>query len=191
MGGIIKKTVLPNKPSICFQTFTPLYHWHILGKCVYDGPIVSRTERSYSWTTPSESLLWLAFSASFPGLPLLQLCLCVCALFLRRNLHSLVDTLCNSDPRDSHFARAFWRWLRKQEWRAMLPEPFLYLNRNKIRKTNVYERPVVMWNKISQQTRSPDIACAQGGGCPLWSQSWQSPLLGWMAFVSTKRCVSW
>ncbi|CAL1127365.1 unnamed protein product [Cladocopium goreaui] len=37
-----------------------------------------------------------------------------------RNLHSLVDTLCNSDPRDSHFARAFWRWLRKQEWRAMV-----------------------------------------------------------------------
>ena len=37
----------------------------------------------------------------------------------RRNLRQLVDS-CGDDPKN--YPRAFWRWLKKQPWRKMLPE---------------------------------------------------------------------
>lgn len=43
-----------------------------------------------------------------------------CAMTLRRNLRSLVDLTSSDDV--SNYPRAFWRWLKKKRWRAMMPE---------------------------------------------------------------------
>ena len=50
---------------------------------------------------------------------------------LRKNLRELADM----NERDSkHAATRFWRWLRKQPWRKMLPEPKAFLDSNKKRR---------------------------------------------------------
>ena len=43
----------------------------------------------------------------------------------RRNLQRLVDLTAPDDHRN--YQRTFWRWLEKQKWRSMLPQPFMWL----------------------------------------------------------------
>lgn len=49
----------------------------------------------------------------------------LCDLSLRKNLRSLVDKA--NKEYDNNVPRTFWRWLRDQPWRRMLPEPVEYL----------------------------------------------------------------
>jgi len=83
----------------------------------------------------------------------------------------------------------------------MLPEPFLYLNRNKIRKTNVYERPVVTWKKyhnkqdhlILRALRVEVVLCDPSRDSPLYLGEWHLFLpsdvfLGKYVNVSDSRC---
>lgn len=44
---------------------------------------------------------------------------------LRKNLRTLVDLTAANDHRN--YQRTFWRWLEKQSWRSMLPQPFMCL----------------------------------------------------------------
>lgn len=53
--------------------------------------------------------------------------------FLRRNLRKLVDN--TSAETEKNIPRSFWRWLKGQPWRRMLPDPHVCL---------VLER--LMWN---------------------------------------------
>ena len=45
----------------------------------------------------------------------------------RQNLKNLVDLTPQSGDPNNH-ARTFWRWLRKQSWRRMLPETVAFLD---------------------------------------------------------------
>ena len=63
-------------------------------------------------------LLCIIFASRSTGV--LSISLLAFRLSLRANLCELGDKI---DANSKHVSRTFWRWLEKQEWRRMLPEP--------------------------------------------------------------------
>ena len=51
-------------------------------------------------------------------------CISCPKLCLRRNLRTLVDSIRNLESDNVNYQRIFWRWLKRQPWRRMLPEVF-------------------------------------------------------------------
>lgn len=119
---VVEEFLELGKDVICLRIMYGSFH-----QADMSGYVVSEQLRSVCLP------LWQCFKLSIDGSlahcsratqQLIKRCgtLMIMDVMLRKNLCDLADRIEASN--DKHVSRTFWRWLSRQSWRQMLPEPW-------------------------------------------------------------------
>ena len=121
------------------------------GKCEY-GPFIipslTQTDPRKAFTDP-----WSKNKVFFPECVSIEQIFLTHITWSRKNLRDLVSV---HDDREIHPNR-FWRWLSRQRWRKMLPEPFTCL------------RCLLLWCVLAYAVCPISISMQMCGMCTQWS----------------------